>query len=128
MAAPISDAEWEIMKALWKKSPLSAQEVIAAVAGKNNWQPETVKTLLGRLVKKQALAFEKTGRTYQYAALVGREECAREEGRSFLARVYDGALAPMIASFIRDARLDDAEIRELKRLLASREGKRGRNG
>src|SRR5690349_9229829 len=83
----ISDAEWEVMKVLWERGPLDAQQIVDAIAAPNNWNPRTVKTLLNRLVKKNALAFEVAGRHYVYRPKVAKDACVRRETRSFLSRV-----------------------------------------
>ena len=44
----ISDAESRIMEALWRKSPLTADQIFAKVAPENDWAPGTVKTLVTR--------------------------------------------------------------------------------
>jgi len=89
----ISDAEWLAMKAVWARSPITANEVVDALFDTTPWKPKTIMTLLNRLVKKGALGFEKEGRAYRYYPLVGEAECVRAKRRSFLERVYGGSLA-----------------------------------
>lgn len=113
----ISDAEWTIMKVLWANAPLTAEEIVATLQDFTTWNPRTIKTLLNRLVKKQALGYEKDGRRYYYAPLVDEAECMRAESQSFLARVYDGAFSPMLAMFLEDNTLSPEEIAELRRML-----------
>src|SRR5690349_16856841 len=96
----ISDAEWEVMNVLWgAAAPLMASDVVDRLAAPGGWSPRTVKTLLNRLVKKRALAFEVHGKRYLYRPAVRREQCVRAESRSFLARVFGGAVGPMLAQF-----------------------------
>ena len=116
----ISDAEWRVMRTLWDASPQTANEVADAVAAENDWSPRTVKTLLNRLVNKGALRYRQEGRLYQYYPAVSEEACVREESRSFLERVYGGALSPMLANMIQEVSLSDEEVAELKRLLDQR--------
>jgi BlaI family penicillinase repressor len=113
----ISDAEWEVMKVLWENGESTAGEIVQAVAAHNRWSPRTVKTLLNRLVKKGALGFEVNGRHYLYRARVGRDACVRQETRSFLSRVFDGAVAPAVVHFIEQSRLSPRELRQLRQLL-----------
>jgi len=113
----ISDAEWRVMRVLWETSPLSADEVVDALAATTHWKPKTVKTLLNRLANKGALRFEKDGRRYLYHPCVEEAACVRAETRSFVDRVYDGALTPMLASFLQQERLTEEEIAALKRIL-----------
>jgi BlaI family penicillinase repressor len=116
----ISEAEWEVLRVLWEKEPCTANDVIEALANNTNWKPTTVKTLLARLVKKDAVGFQEADRTYSYFTLVTQSECTRVENRSFLQRVHGGALKPMLAQFIRDEKLTGDDIKELKRLLDER--------
>jgi BlaI family transcriptional regulator, penicillinase repressor len=113
----ISDAEWKVMKPLWEKNPLTAREVVEALASETTWKPKTIHTLLTRLVKKGALSVTKQTREYLFTPLVKADECRRQESRSFLERVFDGEVAPFLACFVRDNKLSKSEIAELKQIL-----------
>jgi len=113
----IADSEWQVMRVLWRQSPQTANEVVDELAPVTKWKPKTIKTLLNRLVSKRALGFTREGRAYQYQPLVSEAECVKANSRSFLERVYGGALVPMLAHFIEDSRLSQEEIAELKRIL-----------
>ncbi len=113
----ISDAEWEVMKVLWTRSPRSANEIIQALEDHSEWKPKTVRTLLNRLVQKQAAAFTQDGKVYAYYPLVSEEDCVKTETRSFLNRIHGGAFKPMLANFLREEPLTAEEIGELKKIL-----------
>ncbi|MCL5770282.1 MAG: BlaI/MecI/CopY family transcriptional regulator [Planctomycetes bacterium] len=118
----ISEAEWEVIKVVWAKGPCSARDVIATLTRADpTWHPKTIKTFLGRLVAKKALGFRKEGRAYLYRPLVKQAECVAEASETFLDRVFNGALRPMLAHFVESKNLSTAEIRELKRLLEEKE-------
>ena len=70
----ISEAESVVMDVLWQRSPLAAEEVVAALAPHQDWQEATVKTLLNRLLNKGAIAADKDGRRYLYRPLLRRED------------------------------------------------------
>ncbi|KGK86873.1 beta-lactamase [Desulfosporosinus sp. HMP52] len=117
----ISDAEWEVMKICWLKSvPCTANEIVKALEEPTDWKPNTIKTLIGRLVKKGALGFKEEGRVYIYYPLVTEQECIQAESKSFLTRVFGGALKPMLVNFLKDEKLSQDDIEELKRLLEDR--------
>lgn len=118
----ISEAEWQVMKVLWAKAPASANEVITALASHSKWSDKTVRTLLARLVSKRVLTYRKDGRTYVYRPLVDERQCVRAESRSFLQRVYGGALQSMLAAFLEDDELSAEQIAELKRMLDEKTG------
>ena len=113
----ISDAEWQVMKVFWKYGRLTANEVIEKFDGATSWKPRTIKTLLGRLVKKKAIAFNKDGRTNIYYPLVAENDCVKAESQSFLEKVFSGSLNVMFANFLEEEKLSAAEIEELKRIL-----------
>ncbi len=119
----ISDAEWQVIKVIWQRPGISAQEIIEELEHSSSWSPATIKTLLNRLLKKKALRFEKEGKAYCYHALVSEEECRQSESDSFLSRVFDGALSPMLAHFIRSRPLSEEELNELESLVRQKKGK-----
>jgi BlaI family penicillinase repressor len=117
----ISDAEWEVMKICWLKSaPCTANEIVQALEQSTEWKPNTIKTLIGRLVKKGILGFTQEGRAYLYYPLVAEEECIKAESKSFLTRVFGGALKPMLVTFLQEEKLSQDDIEELKLLLEGR--------
>jgi len=119
----ISEAEWLVMRVCWAAAPISAQDIIERLGAQADWHPKTVKTLLGRLVKKGALGFKKEGRAYLYHPLVAERDCVTAESKSFLDRVFGGSLHPMLAHFVESKKLSPKEITELKRLLGKTEAK-----
>ncbi|HVX13486.1 MAG TPA: BlaI/MecI/CopY family transcriptional regulator [Pirellulales bacterium] len=112
----ISDAEWQVMNVVWNAHPLTAQEVIGKLEGQS-WAPATIKTMLHRLVKKKALAYERQGNRYVYRPCVRRSDCVKQASRSFLERVYGGESAPLLAHFLRSSKLSSDEIAELRQIL-----------
>jgi BlaI family penicillinase repressor len=115
----ISDAEWHVIKVLWDRGPLTAGQVVQAIAGSSHWRPRTIKTLLGRLVRKGAVRCDVVDKRYLYRAAVTRRDATRREARSFLARVFDGALVPAVATFIQESDLSAEELDELRRMLVA---------
>jgi BlaI family penicillinase repressor len=115
----ISDAEWDVMKVVWDHGPLASGDVVRHLAAGKDWKPRTIKTLLARLVRKGAVAAaapQADGKVL-YSARVARDALERREARGFLARVFDGAVAPALVHFIQEADLSPQQIQELKRIL-----------
>jgi BlaI family penicillinase repressor len=123
-APRVSEAEWEVMKAVWKKSPCSAQDIIDALPRALDWNPATVKTLLNRLIRKGALQFKKNGKAYVYSPAFTEHEFRETEAHSFLHRIFDGGLSPMFAHFVRSHPLSQEDLAELEKLV--REGRKGK--
>lgn len=115
----ISEAESVVMDVLWQRSPLTSEDVVAALTPHQDWQEATVKTLLNRLLNKGAIAADKDGRRYLYRPLLRREDWVLDESESLLARLFDGRVAPLVAHFSRHRKLSADDVAELRRLVAS---------
>lgn len=114
----ISDTEWEIMRVVWEKHPITANEVIdRLIAADASWHPKTVRTLLARLVDKKALGYEAHGKSYVYAPLVTEQESLTTASESFLERFFGGSLKPMLAHFVGQQKLSKKEAEELRNIL-----------
>jgi BlaI family penicillinase repressor len=112
----ISDAEWEVMEVLWRRSPLTANEVIEELSHVD-WKPNTIRTLLNRLVEKHAIEQNRTGKLYSFSPLVQKEECRRAEAHSFIKRIYGGAFKPLIVHFLKEEKLSPEDIEEIRNIL-----------
>ncbi|AWI09498.1 BlaI/MecI/CopY family transcriptional regulator [Ereboglobus luteus] len=114
----ISESEWDVMKIVWRDGPCQAQVVIDALAEPNEWSASTIKTLLNRLLRKGVLTHEKLGKSYVYAAAFTEAQCRADAAESFIDRVFDGALSPLLAHFAGSGKkLRKEDIAELENLL-----------
>ena len=114
----ISDAEWEVMKVLWNKSPITSSEIIEELKDKTHWNPKTIHTLIRRLVDKGAIKASKSNNKYYlFQPAVTEKECTRLETKSFIKKVYNGSFNRLVANFIKDEKLSSKEIDELKDIL-----------
>ena len=109
----ISDSEWKVMEILWEKGAATQSEVMDALT--EGWNKNTVYTFLSRLEHKGLVAAE--GSPKRYAAVIGREECVRQEEESFLNKVYHGSAGKLVAAFVEEGRLTEKEKAMLKQLL-----------
>jgi predicted transcriptional regulator len=114
----VSEAESVVMQALWDApGPLAAEDVVAALAARQEWQEATIKTLLNRLLNKGAIEATRDGRRYLYTAILKREAWLMDESEGLLGRLFDGRVAPLVAHFSRHRKLDRKDIAELRKLL-----------
>ena len=120
----ISDAEAVVMEVLWGRHPASAEDVVAALAGRAEWAEPTVKTLLNRLLNKGAISAEKDGRRYLYSPVLRREAWVQQQSEGLLARLFGGRVAPLVAHFSEHGRLTKKDIDELRRLIETLDDER----
>ena len=121
----ISEAEFEVMKVVWKYAPINTNEITEKLTQTTNWSPKTIQTMIKRLVSKKALTYEKQSRVFVYTPLVKEDEYIRRESNTFLNRFYDGNIISMLASYIEDDKLSEAEIDTLRSLLSEKHKKGG---
>lgn len=114
----ISGAESQIMEALWSRGPMTAEEIVQTVAPARDWGEATVKTLINRLLKKKALASQRSGGRALYRPLITREDYVTGESQGLLDRLFGGQIAPLVAHYARHRALSPEEIARLKTLIA----------
>ncbi len=113
----ISEAEHAVMEALWQCSPLSANDVAEAVSPDRGWSLATVKTLLSRLVTKQAVSTQPDGKRFLYSPALAREAYLGGESRRLVDRLFGGRAAPLFAHLAETESLTPADIAEIEALL-----------
>lgn len=113
----ISEAEHAVMEALWAKSPLTSAEVCDEVCRDRSWSLATVKTLLGRLVVKQAISARPDGRRYLYEPLIARADYLGGESRRLVDRLFGGRAAPLFAHLAEQEALTEDDLAEIEALL-----------
>ena len=113
----ISEAEYEVMKVVWKYAPINTNEITEKLLKTTAWSPKTIQTLIKRLVTKGALAYEKQSRVFVYTPLVKEKEYIGQESSSFLKRFYDGNISKMLSAYIESDKLSENEIDTLRSLL-----------
>jgi BlaI family transcriptional regulator, penicillinase repressor len=123
-ALQISASEWDVMEPIWAVGACTAADVIKQLRVTHDWNHSTVRTLLARLVEKGALAYDVDGSRYIYRAVVSRQRCVRQEGRSFLEKAFGGDVAALVAHFVAEASLDQEQIEQLRQLLAQKKNPR----
>lgn len=113
----ISEAELAVMEALWAKSPLTAAEVCDEVCTARGWSQATVKTLLGRLVQKQAISAAPDGRRFLYSPLIARVDYIGGESKRLVDRLFGGKAASLVAHLAEQEALTENDLNEIEALL-----------
>lgn len=112
----ISEAEWRVMEIIWGNENILASD-IAIQLEEMNWNIQTIKTLLSRLVNKNIISYKKEGKAYSYYSILSREECVKKERESFIYKVFKGSRQEFLTNFIKDENFTQGEIEELRKLI-----------
>lgn len=116
----ITESEWLVMSQLWNQSPLTAAEIVKLVNIEKELAATTVKTLLRRLISKQAVRYtidKDNAKLYYYYPIVTEEECVLEKSKHFLSAYFRNNLEKMVTTFVDGSDLTTNEIDSLKELL-----------
>jgi BlaI family penicillinase repressor len=119
----ISDAELEVLKELWATPALTARQLTDRVLARTDWSEPTVKTLLLRLLQKNAVKRKRVDKVFVYNAGIDREEYRYLAGRSLLDRLFDGMTGDFLTCLVRNEKMSSEEIDSLKKLLDKVSGK-----
>ena len=114
----IPEAEQAVLDVLWTQAPLSAAQVTERVAPARGWSLQTVKTLLSRLVAREAVAYEAEGRTFLYRPAVSRDAVAAAESSRLLDRLFGGRAAPLVAHLAERQALSPEDVAEIEAIIA----------
>lgn len=115
--ATISDAEWDVLDALWELEAATASQVAEALREQRDWARTTAKTLLERMVAKGLVEGRRVGNVVEYRAAVEPAEARRTAWRRFVGAAFGGALSPALEFLAKDAKLTAKQRETLRRLL-----------
>jgi BlaI family penicillinase repressor len=118
-----SEAEWQIMKALWRCQPATVRDLIEHLPPDLDWAYTTVKTMLTRLEGKKAVSESKTKNVSVYEALISPQEARGSAWSNFLNQAFDGAMEPLLQFLVGERKLTKKQRRQLAQLLEEEEHK-----
>lgn len=119
----LSDGEWKIMKVLWKEAPRTIAQIVNELENETGWTKTTVFVMLKRLIAKDAVRVDDSGRLQEYYPTLRHDDATFGETESFLSRVYDGSVGMMLSSLVGGNALSKEEIDDLRKILDESEAR-----
>ena len=119
----LTEAEWAVIKAVWKKEPCTAPDIQGALEKETSWTYSTVRTLMDRMVAKGVLKAVKAGKMTLYRSVATREQAQRGELLYALKHAFNGALTPMVQCLLDTGDLSEEELAKLESLIKARKRK-----
>jgi len=121
----LTKAEWQIMNALWEQHPATARQVMEQLPAGVQWAYTTIKTMLSRLVDKEAVSESKQGNTSVYDPLVSQRKARLSAFRSLVDQAFDGAMGPLVHFLAEEEQLTPKQKKELAALLQDETSRKG---
>ncbi len=113
----LSDKEWTVLEVLWDTVDAELGVITERLKNKNAWSANTVHTYLTRMEAKGIVYIDKSVTPHTYKAALKKDECQRNERKSFLHRVYSGSASDLITAFLKEEKISAEEKEKLKKLL-----------
>jgi BlaI family transcriptional regulator, penicillinase repressor len=109
----LTEAEWQIMNALWEKHPATTRQIADRLPEGINWAYTTIKTMLTRLAEKKVVRETKKGSIGVYEPLLTRQNARRNALKSLVTQAFDGAFGPLMHFLIEDQKLSPKQKEEI---------------
>ena len=119
----LPDSEFEIMKVIWRSpSPITTMQIVDKLAKEKKWKPQTVLTMLVRLVEKEFLTSGKNGRERNYTPVISEIDYMQVETGDFMSRYRGNSVGSLIKTMYDGKDITDSDLADLKSWLQDREG------
>lgn len=114
----LPDAEFEIMKVVWANEPPITTHIIMEQLGKEKeWKPQTIITLMLRLVERGFIRTEKNGKERTYFPLISKEDYLKFETGDFMERFHENSLTSLVATLYDGKRIKESDLDEIAKWL-----------
>jgi predicted transcriptional regulator len=121
MMRRLPDAELEIMKAVWRNTPpVTSLQITKVLESEKKWKPQTILTMLARLIEKGYLESEKVGKTRKYTPIISEAMYLKSETGSFMQRYHENSLGSFVKTLYDGKELSEEDLQELKDFLSER--------
>ena len=110
----LSAREEEIMGFFWEKGPLFVKEIVGLY---DEPRPHfnTLSTFMRALEEKGYLSHRTFGNTYQYYAVVSRDEFKKKTLKSVISKYFNNSYLGVVSSLVKEEEISLSELKELIR-------------
>ena len=117
----LPDAEFEIMKVIWNDTPpVTTLQIMDKLGSGKVWKPQTVLTMLVRLIEKGFLESRRIGRERNYTPIISEQDYMQIETNDFIKRYYGNSLGSLVKTLYEGKKLPQEDLQELKKWLAGK--------
>jgi len=119
----LPDTEFELMRIIWQQEPpVTTARVIQELGDNVNWKPQTVLTMLVRLIEKGFLSSERVGKERNYTPIISKSEYMSLETGEFMFRYRGNSIGSLVKTIYDGKDLSNEDLNDLKKWLKEKEG------
>ena len=117
-----TDAELEILTALWSLGPATVREVYDAICRRRVAQYSTVLKFMQIMAEKGLVRRDETQRAHVYEAARPREWTQRQLAGDLMERAFSGSAKAMLMGALSARKASKKELAEMRKLLEEYRG------
>jgi len=119
---PLSDAQLEIMNAVWDLEEASVGDVWKVLSEHRPIARNTVQTVMTRLDEKGWLKHRKRGRAFLFKASVARDSTLRVLVDRLVETAFSGSAEGLVLAMLEGRGLSDEEAARIRKLIDDEKG------
>ncbi len=112
-----TDAELEILAALWSLGPATVRDVYDEISRRRTVQYSTVLKFMQIMAEKGLVRRDESQRAHVYEAAQSREWTQKQLAGDLLARAFSGSAKSLLMGALSARKASKKEIAEMRRLL-----------
>ena len=112
-----TELEWQILKSVWQGQPTTSRDIVRDLSDKTDSSAATIKTVLHRLVDKNAIGFRRKGNRYLYSARHSPARLVGQACNDLVRIVFDGQPAAAMTYLLSSSSLPQDQLNYLRELL-----------
>ena len=113
----ITDSEWEVMRVVWANEKITSKEIIDVLQQKIDWGTATIKTFIGRLVKKGMIETEKQGNKFIYSPKIKERDFIASTLDDIFNNICNKDVGNTIVDLIEKSILSIDDIKNIEKVL-----------
>jgi len=117
LLADLGELQRAAIEVVWELGEASVHQVRKELAYRKKLAYTTVLTAMQKLEKAGWLRHRNEGKVYIYTPTRTREEAGAYSARKFIERMFDGDALLMFQHLMRQSKLSDAELQELRKMI-----------
>lgn len=117
----ISEAEFEVMKVIWKRKETTSLEIIEDLKD-YKWNFNTIRTLIKRLQVKGAIKTSgRRGKTFTYVSTIDEKEYKMEMAKDLVKKLYNNSFEEFILDYCKSSKVTADDLREVIKYIDKKE-------
>ena len=113
----LGELQRAVIEQIWELGEATVHQVRKRLSPKKKLAYTTILTAMQKLEKAGWLKHRAEGKTYVYIPTRTREEAGGKSLKKFMDRMFDGDALLMFQHLMRQSRLTDAELKELRKMI-----------